>query len=448
MTAIISKSVDLITADDIKSLVTSHIPEGERMEFKRELPAKGKDNRDPWMHGQLEIGRHAKNKILKEVVSFANAYGGVLVLGIEESKDETPPVAKAICPIPNCEVLAERFRGIFRDRVEPKLPSCDILAVVTDEGGEGVVVFRIPGRSRLAPHRIKGTWICPVRRWDRSEEMSMREIQDMTLNVTRGLERMDKKLQERAARFEHEFVRLTSPGNAYGIRVTAVPVGDDIRLQTICGPYSKLVEGLNTPKVTVKRRLPDRDPTVMYESDIFNSIGQFGWNPQLRAARSRPEYDTLPDWLYFHYLELHCDGLVECGWLAVMNGANIGILSSHLAVQALAHVICWADSLRRYANAGRAEYAVQAAVHVRGNKVPVVVGSTRNRDMSLVLGSRFGGQLPHGETRFPRYALDDVRNAPALLSMFEHDLCNAGGMAFADADLGKFELECKQGQRS
>ena len=82
----------------------------------------------------------------------------------------------------------------------------------------------------------------------------MREIQDMTLNVTRGLERLDKKLRERAARFEREFERLTSPDDAYGIRITALPVGDDVRLPTICRPYFKLVEGLNTPKVTVKRR--------------------------------------------------------------------------------------------------------------------------------------------------------------------------------------------------
>ena len=97
------------------------------------------------------------------------------------------PWPKAICAIPKCEELAERFRLIFRDRVEPKLPSCDILAVVTSGADDGVVVFRIHGGSRLAPHRIKGTWICPVRRWDRSEELSMREVQDMTLNVTRGL---------------------------------------------------------------------------------------------------------------------------------------------------------------------------------------------------------------------------------------------------------------------
>ena len=443
MTAILSKPIDQITAADIGSLVTSRVPEGDQIEFKRELPAKGTSNRDPWMIGQMKIGGHAKDQILKEVVSFANAYGGVLVLGIEEDKNATPPVAKAICAIPKCEELAERFRIIFRDRVEPKLPSSDILAVVTSGADDGVVVFRVPGGSRLAPHRVKGTWICPVRRWDRSEEMSMREIQDMTLNVTRGLERLDKKLRERAAKFEHEFERLTSPDNAYGIRITAVPVGNDIRLRTICRPYFKLVEGLNTPRVTVTRQLPDREPTVVHGLGNLHSVGHSGWNPQLRAARSRPRYD-FTEFTYQSYLELHCDGLVEFGWLAVIEDLNKEALYSDYAVRELANVICWADILRRYADAGRAEYAVQVAIHVTGEKVFVLPGSNSGWGASAVVRGHFAGELSRGVTQMPRYALDDVSDAGTLLSLLEQDLCNAGGTAFADDTLVTFQVNCEQ----
>ena len=414
------------------------------MEFKRELPAKGTSNRDPWMTGQTTIGCHAKDQILKEVVSFANAYGGVLVLGIEEDKSATPPVAKAICAIPKCEELAERFRLIFRDRVEPQLHSCDILPVVTSGADAGVVVFRVPGGSRLAPHRVKGTWICPVRRWDRSEEMSMREIQDMTLNVTRGLERLDKKLRERAARFESEFERLTSPDDAYGIRITAVPVGADIRLPTICRPYSKLVEGLNTPSVKVTRQFPGQEPMVVNGLGNLHRVGHTGWNPQLRAVRSRPQHDDLPDFTYDGYIELHCDGLVEFGWLSVIDNVNKEPLYSNYAVRELANVICWADTLRRYADVGRAEYAVQVAIHITGEKVFVLPGANKGWASSVRLG-HLAGELSGGVTEMPRYALDDLSDAGTLLSMLEHDLCNAGGNAFADDYLGKFEIQYEQG---
>ena len=441
MIAILSKPPDQITAADVTSLVTSRVPESDRLEYKKELPA-AKGKREPWMSGQQKIGDHAKNQILKEVVSFANAYGGLLVLGMEEDTNSTPAVAKGICPIPKCAELAERFRLIFRDRVEPQLRACDIFPVVTMGEEDGVVVFRV-SESRLAPHRITGTWICPVRRWDRSEEMSMREIQDMTINVTRGLEALDKRLNERAARFEHEFDRLTPPNNAYGIRITAMPVGDDIRLPKLCGPYLKLVEGLNTPRVTVTRQWPEQEPKLVTGLGNLHRVGHLGWNPQLRAARSRPESDRRKI-TYDAYLELHCDGLVEFGWLAVIEGGSYEALCSDYAVRELANVICWADTVRRYADVGRAEYAVEVAVHVTGEEILVLPGSMPSGGLSHRT-SHFAGQLSRGVTTMPRYSLGDVSDAGALLSVFEHDLCNAGGHAFADDALGRFKIQYDQG---
>ena len=319
------------------------------MEFKRGLPAKGKGNQDQWMSDQTNIGEFAKNKILKEVVAFANAYGGVLVLGIEEDGKAKPAVAKKICPIPKCEDAADRFRSIFRARVEPKLPACDIFAVKTGSDGTGVVVFRVPGRSRLAPHRIEGTNICPIRRWDCSEKMTMREIQDMTLNMARGLERLDKKLQEREKRFKHEFERLCAPERAYGIRITAVPVGDDLRLQRIYQKQNRLVKEIVPPTLAVMRQMPDMDLAhVDRTSGLPERIRDLGWTPQLRAARTRSLYDRCPpiDVNQDDYIELHCDGLVEFGFVSVITNVTKMPMFSDPAIWALANVIYWADALR------------------------------------------------------------------------------------------------------
>ena len=191
------------------------------------------------------------------------------------------------------------------------------------------------------------------------------------------------------------------------------------------------------------RQLPGLEPTVVHGLDSLHSIGRFGWKPQLRAARSRPQRD-LPDFPYLGYLELHCDGLVEFGWLSVIEGASRCILHSDHAVQGLANVICWADTLRRYANVGRAEYAVQAGVHVTGEKVLVVQGPRTGWGADVMIQGLFG-ELSRGVTAMPRYALDEVSDAAALLSTFEHDLCNAAGMAFANDTLGRFEIEYEQG---
>ena len=150
MIEVLSKSVDQIGIRDVESFIASEVPEGEQIEFKEELQAKGDGSPNPWMEGKNKIGDRAGNEILEEVVAFANAHSGALLLGIRESNTK-PSVATSISPIPRCAELAERLKLVFRDCVEPQLPRIEIFAVPT-EGESGVVIVRA-GRSRLAPHR-------------------------------------------------------------------------------------------------------------------------------------------------------------------------------------------------------------------------------------------------------------------------------------------------------
>ena len=213
---------------DINSLIASGVPEGEQIEFKQDLPTKGAA--DPWMNGKNHIGDRARDAILEEVVAFANAHGGALLLGVKESATN-PPVAANISPLPRCADLAEKLKDVFLACVEPHLPRIEIFAV-PNQGVDGIIVIRV-GRSRLAPHRVKTTRVCPVRRSDRCENMTMREIQDMTLNVARGLELLERKLSARAHCFRQEFERLQTPESAFGIRLTAAPVGEEIRISRV-----------------------------------------------------------------------------------------------------------------------------------------------------------------------------------------------------------------------
>ena len=131
--------------------------------------------------------------------------------------------------------------------------------------------------------------------------------------------------------------------------------------------------------------------------------------------------------------------------MSVIDGSNKEILYSDYPVRELANVICWADTLRRYADAGSAEYAVEVAIHVTGEKVFVLPRANSSWGASVLELGNFAGELSRGVTPMPRYPLDDVAEAAALLSRFEHDLCNAAGKAFADDTLGKFEIAYEQG---
>lgn len=166
MIAVLSKPTDQIGVSDLKELIDSEVPESDQIEFKERLSTKG-DSDDRWITHGDRLGDRARESILEEAVAFANAYGGALLLGIVESGSR-PPIAAAISPIPRCADLAERSKLVFRDCVEPQMPIVEIFAVPTD-GESGVVVIRT-GRSRMAPHRVTTTLVCPIRRSDRCEK--------------------------------------------------------------------------------------------------------------------------------------------------------------------------------------------------------------------------------------------------------------------------------------
>ena len=68
----ISKHIDEITADDIKSLITNSVRESKTLEYKQILP--GGQDKD-------------KKEFLADISSFANSSGGDIIYGIKEAKD-------------------------------------------------------------------------------------------------------------------------------------------------------------------------------------------------------------------------------------------------------------------------------------------------------------------------------------------------------------------------
>ena len=418
MIEVLSKPAEQMSKHDIQSLIDSQVPEGERIEYKRELPENGNND---WI-GKGKIGDKTKNKILKEAVAFANAYGGALLLGIGESEAK-PPVADAITPIPRCVELAERLKLVFRDRVEPQLIRPEIFAVPTD-GDNGVVVIRVGGSSRLAPHRVTKILVCPVRRQDRCEELSMREIQEMTLNVSRGLERLDRQFADRSKSFEQEFRFLENPTKAFGVRITAVPVGDEIWFERVYKPR-KIVAELNEPW---RRIFLSQKGEESGKFEVFPEIDPVFWRPMLRAVRADntnffankgvSDNHTLE---YNGYREVHCDGLVELGFVASRSFSDPyeNYLVPGMPLILLANLIVQAVRLREQAGVPAAEYAIEVQILARGTTI--TVGRP---------GPQYGrpvGEFDSGSVTFPRYPLGDSTEALDLLNLLRRDLYNALG---------------------
>ena len=346
MIAVLSKPADQVGVSDLEELINSEVPESDQIEFKENLSTRG-ESRDRWITDGDRIGKKAKDSVLEEAVAFANAYGGALLIGIRES-ESSPPVAAEIKPIPRCADLAERLKLVFRDCVEPQIPSVEIFAVPT-AGDCGVVVIRT-GRSRMAPHRVTTTLVCPIRRSDRCEKMTMREIQDLTLNMSRGLERLERKLSIRSERFEQEIQKFGAfPTQQFGIRATGLPVGEEIRFDSVYGedslyePWHQVVH-INEDETEIQLNFPEPP------SD---------WQPFLRAARTqRRSDDSYYKTRKYTYREIDCDGLVELGLFWCQAPSNPLQLPSSWPISMFANLAVWANKVRHEAASPTWEYAL------------------------------------------------------------------------------------------
>ena len=420
MTAVLTKPADRIGPRDIQALIDESVPESAQIEFKESLPA-GKGKIDAWLNGGSRIGSHARDRILEEVVAFANAYGGAVVLGIAEDGAK-PPAAAAVTPLPRYADLADRFRLVFRECVEPQLPTLDIVPVPTDSDNNGVIVFRT-GRSRYGPHRVTPTRVCPIRRSDRCDPLSMREIQDMTLNLARGTERLERRLRERSRKLEEEFQRLKTPDDAFGFRMTAVPVGDEIRFGSVFSG-GNLIEELRPPDVEIRRGLNTRDSRLRTIRSVHR-MHFHNWQPMLRAARVDESHNWDRVVERHAYAEIHADGLLEWGFVSnrlipapptdeISHKMNF---DSETPVSTLAQLLIWADRVRQQASAPGAEYAVQPQFRVTADSVNVA----GNNDRLTV------GTIKRNDTEFPLYPLEAFGEIEKTVSRFEGDFWNYFG---------------------
>jgi len=417
---ILSKPAQQIELGDVHRLIASEVPETDQIEFKETLSADGRSI-DPWVQGKNHIGNLAKDKLLKECVAFANTYGGALLLGIRES-NANPPVATEITPLPRVADLADRLRLVFRDRVEPQLPLLEIIPILTD-GTNGVVIIRV-GRSRQAPHRVTKTLVCPVRRSDRCEELTMREIQDMTLNVSRGIERLERTLSQRAEQFHTQFSRLQTPDDVLALRFTAVPIADDIRFDRVFR-HGGIIQQFDKSWCSVNH---SNGNTLTFPHGFPPNY----WRPILRGARAEDIHDTIPT-IYFGYKELHCDGLVELSFIS--HGTYFRkeySLSPDWPLVMFANLAVWANHIRSVAEVPTAEFAIEAEIRTLGG--PVYVGNNVPLFRSMVAGASLPPEVfpKLSNVKFPTYSLGSHDEISTLLELFHRDFWHALGNDAAD----------------
>lgn len=370
--SILRKSLADVTIADLDQLIAAEARETDELEFKGTLPfvpTKGQPAiADRWIEKGDRVGDYARDQILAELVAFANADGGTLIVGLHETKDE-PRRAESLEVLPNCEGLARRLLDAAEDVIEPRLPTINAKAIPANAEGSGYVIFRV-AKSLAGPHRLTTTREFYVRRGERAARMAVREIKDYTLELARSADRLEAAFSERQKNAANTFASLTAKARKAGrpgipplvIRATAIPTtpqsipdltrrqelwwkGKGFRLKvneaTIDCGYP-LRECSSPPRIRLRALVANADETDDAVLRLLRSDGavEFSISHHLRV-RENPNENSEPR-IYVGWLVSLITGVIcqvmhlrtRLAWDAVEFGLEIEIWSSApLAVQ-------------------------------------------------------------------------------------------------------------------
>ena len=174
-----------ITEADIRQLVDSGLEEHLQLEYKSALYA-ATDN--------------GNKESLLDICMFANAGGGILLIGITEQRDAggqptgvADPNAELGIELLNPEQLLQAYDARAIANIQERLPL--ELYPIPVVNGRRVVAIRVPN-SLSKPHRVhyQGHVYFPSRRERQRYEMDVREIKEMVMRTASRLEEAENKL--------------------------------------------------------------------------------------------------------------------------------------------------------------------------------------------------------------------------------------------------------------
>lgn len=193
-----NKPLDSVSETDLLELIEASVPESGRIEYKSVLPG----NND-----------EAKRELLADVSSFANASGGDILYGVEESGG----VPSGIPGIDGVDQDAEirRIESIILTGIEPRILGLRLRWIPMLSGG-AVLIIRIP-RSWALPHVVsfKGMSRFYSRNSAGKYQLSLPEL--------RSLFTLSSGVEERIRQFRMgRLARIVTGEGAFALAGTAI----------------------------------------------------------------------------------------------------------------------------------------------------------------------------------------------------------------------------------
>lgn len=175
---ILNKDFTNIDVDDLNSLIRTGVLEGNNLEFKREIWKKDDDG---------------VREMMKDISSLANAYGGYLIIGIEQ--DESGRAAKLI-EVPNAEFERDRILASCITNLQPRVMGLDIRSIEF-EVGKKVLVIKVPRDIHIHQITFKGLYQFWKRHDRQKSKMTYDEIKESINRESFSLVKMEDFIQRR-----------------------------------------------------------------------------------------------------------------------------------------------------------------------------------------------------------------------------------------------------------
>jgi len=129
------KAFDDISLDDLQALANARIPEGRRLDYKRDH------------YGRTD---EAKREFAADISAMANAQGGYILIGVEEQNGIASKIVGVETQDP--DALVRAVSDSIRTSIEPPIIGARVRWLET-EAGRGVLIILVD-RSWNAPHRV------------------------------------------------------------------------------------------------------------------------------------------------------------------------------------------------------------------------------------------------------------------------------------------------------
>lgn len=184
-----TKTFAEIGTSDLQQLISAHAQEHQMLEFKR----------DVWGNSDEDI-----REMLRDISSMANAYGGHIVVGMDE---DASGVAVSLVPVPDADGQRDRIFASSLANLQPRVRGLEI-KTIEFEPGKQVLLIKVPNSIDLHQITFKGLYQFWVRHDRQKTKMSYEEIRDAINRMQVSLTRSQELWQQRKAAFASTGQRL------------------------------------------------------------------------------------------------------------------------------------------------------------------------------------------------------------------------------------------------